>query len=165
MPMYCGMTEVPLQLQPGDINTFSYDSNFWMNNWVANQCYNRYDLMIPDVRKVQGQLEDMFRSSRPEVEARWAQIAATEPATLTELQNEEAAEIARKATQEYKKLAEYLLVRYMDGNMKKVDENGQFIKSEYGLPIYPDFPGYDPAYYRRIVDETGDHFLLRDSIQ
>ena len=28
-----------------------------MTNWVANQAYNRYDLMIPDIRKVQGGLE------------------------------------------------------------------------------------------------------------
>ncbi len=161
MPMYCGMTEIPVELQPGDINTFSYDSNFWMNNWVANQCYNRYDLMIPDVRKVQGELEGMFRGSRPEVEARWAEIAVADPDELIALQNEEAAEIARRATRDYKKLAEYLLVKYMDGNRKKTDADGNFMKNEYGIPIYPDFPGYDADYYRRIVDETGDHFLLR----
>lgn len=165
MPMYCGMTEVPKELEPGDIQTFSYDSNFWMNNWVANQCYNRYDLMIPDVRKVQGALETMFIGSRPEVEARWAELALTDPEELTALQNEEATEIARRATQDYKKLAEFLLVRYMDGNKKKVDENGNFIKNEWGIPVYPEFPGYDKDYYRRIVEETGDHFLLRDSIK
>lgn len=165
MPMYCGMTEVPKELEPGDIQTFSYDSNFWMNNWVANQCYNRYDLMIPDVRKVQGDLETMFIVSRPEVEARWAKLAETDPEEITALQNEEAAEIARRATQDYKKLAEFLLVRYMDGNKKKVDENGNFIKNEWGIPVYPEFPGYDKDYYRRIVEETGDHFLLRDSIK
>lgn len=165
MPMYCGLTEVPKELEPGDIQTFSYDSNFWMNNWVANQCYNRYDLMIPDVRKVQGDLETMFIGSRPEVEARWAKLAETDPEELTALQNEEAAEIARRATQDYKKLAEFLLVRYMDGNKKKVDENGNFIKNEWGIPVYPEFPGYDKDYYRRIVEETGDHFLLRDSIK
>ena len=57
MPFYCSMTEVPLQLAPGDINNFSFDSNFWMNTWVANQAYERYDRMIPDIRKVQGKLE------------------------------------------------------------------------------------------------------------
>ncbi len=161
MPMYCGITEIPLELQPGDINTFSYDSNFWMNNWVANQCYNRYDLMIPDVRKVQGELESTFRGSRPEVEARWAELAVADPDELTALQNEEAAEIARRATRDYKKLAEFLLVKFMDGNRKKTDADGNFMKNEYGIPIYPEFPGYDADYYRRIVDETGDHFLLR----
>lgn len=160
MPMYCGITEIPKELQPGDINTFSYDSNFWMNNWVANQCYNRYDQMIGDVRDVQGNLEGMFISSRPEVEARWTELAQTDPGELTALQNEEAAEIARRATQDYRKLAEFLLVRYMDGNKKKVNEKGEFMKNEWGIPIYPDFPGYDKDYYRRIVDETGEHFRI-----
>ncbi len=162
MPMYCGMTEVPLQLQPGDINTFSYDSNFWMNNWVANQCYNRYDLMIPDVRKVQNRIEDNLRDSRPEIEAIYSEMAVKNPEGLVERLNEDAAEIAGYTTLEYKELAEYLLVRFMDGNMKKTDENGKFIKNEWGIPVYPDFPGYDENYYKRIVDETGDHFLLPD---
>ena len=31
---------------------------FWVNNYVANQAYNRYSQMIPDIRRVQGELED-----------------------------------------------------------------------------------------------------------
>lgn len=162
MPMYCGMTEVPMQLAPGDINTFSYDSNFWMNNWVANQCYNRYDLMIPDVRKVQEALESDFIKSRPAVEEGWAEIAASDPEALSAAQNSEAAEIAARATSDYKRLAEYLLVKFMDGNKKKTDSEGRFMKNEWGIPVYPEFPGYDSLYYRRIVDETGHHFLLSD---
>ena len=49
----------------------------------------------------------------------------------------------------------------MDGNMKKTDADGKFIKSEYGLPVYPEFPGYDQKYYDNIVKETGDHFLIK----
>ena len=30
---------------------------FWVNNYVANQAYNRYSQMIPDIRNVQGRLE------------------------------------------------------------------------------------------------------------
>ena len=39
-----------------------------MTNWVANQAYNRYDLMIPDIRKVHSRLEEKYQSSRPERE-------------------------------------------------------------------------------------------------
>ena len=34
MPFYCAMTEVPSQLAEGDINTFDWNANFWMTNWV-----------------------------------------------------------------------------------------------------------------------------------
>ena len=161
MPFYCSMTEVPEQLKPGDVNTFDMNSNFWMNNWVANQAYNRYDLMIPDIRKVQEGLENDFIASRPEREA--ALTALADAGQLTALAadvNAEGAAIAKKATDAYRDLAQFLMVRFMDGNMKKLDENGNFQYNEYGIPIYPDFPGYDKAYYERIVKETGDHFLV-----
>ena len=161
MPFYCSMTEVPAELQHGDINTFDMNSNFWMNNWVANQAYARYDLMIPDIRKVQSALENEFISSRPAREAELKALAeAGNMAKLTAGVNAEGAAIAKKATDDYRNLAQFLLVRYMDGNMKKLDDNGRFQRNEYGLPQYPEFPGYDKAYYERIVKETGDHFLI-----
>lgn len=161
MPFYCSMTEVPAELQHGDINTFDMNSNFWMNNWVANQAYARYDLMIPDIRKVQSALENEFISSRPAREAELKALAeAGNMAELTAGVNAEGAAIAKKATDDYRNLAQFLLVRYMDGNMKKLDDNGRFQRNEYGLPQYPEFPGYDKAYYERIVKETGDHFLI-----
>ncbi len=152
MPFYCSMTEVPLQLQHGDVNNFSMDSNFWMNNWVANQAYNRYDLMIPDIRKVQQGLEDSYLSSRPGVEKILAEYAeAGDMAALEQAVNAEGAAIAKGATDAYRDLAQYLLVRFMDGNMKKVDADGKFMYNEHGIPLYPDFPGYSQEYYDAIA--------------
>lgn len=162
MPFYCSMTEVPAELDHGDINTFSFDSNFWMNNWVANQAYNRYDLMIPDIRKVQKGLEDSYEQSRPTREKQLTALAeAGDLAALTASVNKEGAEIAKNATDAYRDLGQYLFVKFMDGNMKKTDADGKFIFSEYGLPVYPSFPGYDKKYYENIVKETGDHFHIK----
>ena len=162
MPFYCVLTEVPAQLGEGDIATFSMDSNFWMNNWVANQAYNRYDLMIPDIRKVQEGLEGEFISGRPEREAYLQEVLAKKgrKAMIAEV-NAEGAAVAKKATDSYRDLAQFLLVRFMDGNMKNLDENGEFKRNDYGLPAYPSFPGYDSRYLENIVNETGDHFLIK----
>ncbi len=166
MPFYCSMTEVPLEIRHGngDMNTFSDTSNFWMNNWVANQAYNRYDLMIGDIRKVQSRLEQKYISSRAEREKYLAQLAETDStdALIAEVNNE-GATIAKEATDAYRELAQYLLVRYMDGNRKKVDENGKFIYDENHHPVYPDFPGYNQEYYDNIVRATGDHFLVPEA--
>ncbi len=76
--------------------------------------------------------------------------------------NAEGAEVAAAATEAYRNLAGYLFVKFMDGNRKKTDENGNFIKSEYDMPVYPEFPGYnDKRYYENIVKEAGDHFLVK----
>lgn len=160
MPFYCSMTEVPAEIGPGDINTFDMNSNFWMTNWVANQAYNRYDQMIPDIRKVQGQLENKFQSTRKAREAELSAMAqAGDMAALTASVNKEGAEIAKEATDAYRDLAKYLMVKYMDGNCKKTDADGKFIYTEHGLPASPDFPGYDKRYYEEIVRTTGNHFL------
>lgn len=162
MPFYCSMTEIPEQLAEGDINTFSFDSNFWMTNWVANQAYNRYDLMIPDIRKVQGALEDKFQSSRAAREKELVGLLDSgDDAAFRKSVNKEGKEIAKEATDAYRDLGIYLFVKFMDGNMKKTDEKGNFQYNEYGIPMYPSFPGYDKKYYENIVKETGDHFLIK----
>ena len=163
MPFYCSLTEVPAQLGHGDINTFSMDSNFWMNNWVANQAYNRYDLMIPDIRKVQQNLETAFQTSRKDKDQEMLNLYETGNLEgLTKAANEEAALFAAQATDAYRDLATYLFVKYMDGNIKKTNDDGTFRVTEYGIPAYPSFGGYDQKYYDNIVKETGDRFLVKE---
>ena len=51
----------------------------------------------------------------------------------------------------------------MDGNIKKVDDKGQFERTPEGIPAYPDFGGYDDRrYFDNIVRETGDHFKVKE---
>jgi len=51
----------------------------------------------------------------------------------------------------------------MDGNVKK-EAGGQFKRNEYGMPETPDFPGYGEPFYKQVVKETGDKFLIKKSI-
>ena len=162
MPLYCSLTEVPMQFTVGDLYEFNMNSNFWMNNWVANQAYNRYDLMIPDIRKVQNGLEEKYRDSREASEAQLLPLAeAGMMGQLTTYVNIEAASIAKEATDCYRSLAEFLMVKFLDGNVKKQNEDGSFKRNAYGLPASPEWPGYDKKYYENIVKETGDHFLIK----
>ncbi len=163
MPLYCSLTEVPMQFTVGDLYEFNMNSNFWMNNWVANQAYNRYDLMIPDIRKVQNGLEEKYRDSREASEAQLLPLAeAGMIGQLTTYVNIEAAAIAKEATDCYRNLAEFLMVKFLDGNVKKQNEDGSFKRNPYGLPASPEWPGYDKKYYENIVKESGDHFLIKD---
>ena len=83
----------------------------------------------------------------------------TEKATdyLTEFTNRWSALAVKK----YKELGDYLLVKYLDGNIKK-EKDGKFERTAEGMPAKPEFGGYDNAeYFRNIVEHTGDHFLVR----
>lgn len=164
MPLYCGMTEVPVELAQGDVNTFDINSNFWVNNIVANEAYHRYDMMIPDIRKVQNKLEKGFfeqvKANDPKLKA---MVEAGDMDAYRNAVNALGAQDAKEATDRYRDLAIYLFVKFMDGNRKKTDADGNFIKSQYGLPVYPEFPGYDKKYYENIVKESGDHFLIKSA--
>lgn len=164
MPLYCGMTEVPAELAQGDVNTFDINSNFWVNNIVANEAYHRYDMMIPDIRKVQNKLEKGFfeqvKANDPKLKA---MVEAGDMDAYRNAVNALGAQDAKEATDCYRDLAIYLFVKFMDGNRKKTDADGNFIKSQYGVPVYPEFPGYDKKYYENIVKESGDHFLIKSA--
>ena len=47
-------------------------------------------------------------------------------------------------------------MKYIDGNVKK-EENGVFKRTPYGMPVAPDFPGYDEDFYRAIVKDAGEN--------
>lgn len=164
MPLYCGMTEVPAELAQGDVNTFDINSNFWVNNIVANEAYHRYDMMIPDIRKVQNKLEKGFfeqvKANDPKLKA---MVEAGDMDAYRNAVNALGAQDAKEATDRYRDLAVYLFVKFMDGNRKKTDADGNFIKSQYGVPVYPEFPGYDKKYYENIVKESGDRFLIKSA--
>ncbi|MBO5779629.1 MAG: C69 family dipeptidase [Muribaculaceae bacterium] len=158
LPIYCSVNHAPHEVAVGngDICTLSWDANFWVNNYVANQAYNRYSLMIPDIRRVQSQLEDAILAD--------TEILEASANSLTEEQMCAAAQSladkwAAKATADYKALGDYLLVKYMDGNQKHEDENG-FKRTETGIGQYPMFPGYNERYYRSIVDDAGERLQI-----
>lgn len=160
LPIFCSVARAPHEVAVGngDMNTLSWTSNFWVNNYVANQAYNRYSQMIPDIRKVQKALED---SIAVDVRVAIEQVPEFEPADAKELLQNLADIWANKVTTRYKELGDYLFMKYMDGNVKK-EENGQFMRNEYGMPAYPSFPGYDERYYRSIVEDAGERLKVHE---
>lgn len=158
IPVFCSVATPPAQLAHGDVNTLDWNSNFWVNNYVANQAYNRYSQMIPDIRRVQSALED---SINMDVQVALEQIPEfNDPEIAAELTQDLANIWAERATLAYKNLGDYLFVKFMDGNIKKTDDNHNFIKSEYGVPVYPQFGGYDERYFRSIVEDAGDRLKV-----
>lgn len=163
VPMYCCMTKVPRSYakETGDLYDFSWESAFWVNNWVANQAYNRYSLMIDDIRKVQRGIEDKWADNQSKVEAAALEKYATSPVEAAKYLTDYSVKQAETATAQYKKLGEYLLVKYLDGNRKK-EKDGKFLRNSDGCPEMPDFPGYTEDYYRAIVKSAGDRLKVKD---
>jgi dipeptidase len=148
VPMYCCITRVPESYRQGkaDMYTLDWDCAFWVNNWVANQAYHRYSQMIGDIRKVQGELEDNFAKQQSVIEAEATSLLTTDRDAAVRLLTEYSFNAGQNATARYKKLGEYLFVKYLDGNVKK-EKDGKFQRNEYGTPVSPNWPGYTQEYY------------------
>ena len=160
LPVFCGVTKVPVQLGHGDTNTFDPNSNFWMNSLVANQAYNRYSQMIPDIRAVQKSLED---SIAYDVDKAIREIPGIGDDDIARLATDDLLEVwAQKTTDRYRDLATFLFVKFMDGNIKKQNPDGSFLRTPEGIPAYPDFGGYDdPRYFENIARTTGSRLQVR----
>jgi dipeptidase len=161
-PMYCGITEIPecFKVGNGDMLTFSETSAFWTFNVVSNFTYLRYDAMIPDVLKIQKNLEDKFVAYTPSVDMAAQSLwnSGKKSETLQFLTDYSVSQ-ANGMTSEWKKLSQYLFVKFIDGNIKK-EKGGVFERTETGMPPSPNQPGYPDWWKKVIVDGTGDHLKM-----
>ncbi|RHJ91780.1 dipeptidase [Parabacteroides bouchesdurhonensis] len=161
-PIYCSVTESPecYRVGNGDMMNFSWTSAFWIHNWVANMAYGKYSYMIKDIRPVQQELENSYQEVLPAIDAAAAKLYEKNPAEAIRFLTWFSTSNADAATARWKKLGEYLLVKYMDGNVKR-EECGRFKQNGYGLSASPEFPGYDENYYRSIVKSAGERLKVK----
>ncbi|NOK09380.1 dipeptidase [Corallococcus exercitus] len=143
-PMYAGIRQVPKNFAQGVASRgdFSWDSSFWVFNWVSNQAYGRWSDMIVDVQKAQGDLEGQFLADQPNVESIAQVLYKRTPEQARQYLTEYSMQQGDKVHARWRKLGEQMLVKYIDGNVR--DATGKV-----GHPRYPD------AWYRRIAADNG----------
>lgn len=160
-PMYCSITEVPECYREGngDLYTFSWTSSFWIQNWVSNMVYNKYSYMHPDLEKVQKELESKFFAEQDKTDKEALALYEKSPEQAVQFLTEYSGEQAQYAFDKWKKLGEFLVIKYMDGVVRK-EKDGEFIRNEHGKPSSPQRVGYPKEFYRQVVKETGDKYKV-----
>ncbi len=163
VPMYCGITSVPSAYATGNGNltSFTWDAAFWVFNWVANQSYHRYSLMITDIRKAQQQLEDKFAQSQPGIEQAARSIYNQSPDLARQFLTEYSHMQADITMKRWTELGQFLFVKNLDGNLHD-ETNGVFQKSPHGHPVHAKHPGYSPDYYQNVVKQTDDRLKVKE---
>lgn len=151
VPMYCCIKEIPLCYAEGhgSFDEFSWDSAFWVFNFVSNYAYSRYSEMIKDIQVVQRELEGLFLSDQKEIEDAALSLYKNSPKLAKDYLTDYSVKAGNSTVQRWKKLGEGLMVKYLDGNVK--DELGNVTH-----------PGYPEQWYREIVKETGDHYEMKE---
>jgi dipeptidase len=156
-PMYCGMNKVPqaYAVGNGDLLNYSPTSGFWAFNFVSNWVYSRWSYMIKDVQKVQQELESKYISEVPGIDKEAVALYNTDKAKAIAFITKYSVNTGNATVKRWKELGEYLLVKYMDGNIKK-EKDGKFQTNEWGMPVMPSQPGYPEWWLKEIVREHGD---------
>jgi dipeptidase len=156
-PMYCGMTRVPesFAVGNGDMYHYSPTSGFWAFNWVSNWVYTRWSYMIKDVQAVQKELENKYIIMTPAIDKAALELYNADKNMAIDFVTNYSVNTANATVKRWKELGEYLLVKYMDGNIKK-EKDGKFETNPYGIPVGPSQPGYPEWWLKEIVKQHGD---------
>ena len=162
VPVYCCTNRVPecfTRVDGADYITFSWNSAFWIYNWVANMVYPRYDLMIGDLREVQQSLEQSFFTAQPGIEQVAQELYKKDPQEAVRFLTGYTNQMAQSAFESWKKLGEFLVVKYNDGVTKRV-KNGRFERNAIGQPARVIRQGYPEDFLKEYVRQTGERYKV-----
>lgn len=156
-PMYCGITKVPHSYAEGNGSMVEYSptSAFWTFNWVANWAYTRYSYMIKDIQKVQSELELGYIAQTAKIDQQAATMYKTDKNKARTFLSNYSVKAGDGTVARWKQLGEYLLVKYIDGNVKK-EKDGKFLTNGTGQGVMPFQPGYPKWWLNEIIREKGD---------
>lgn len=160
-PIYTSIKEVPHCFEHGNGSMIRYSptSAFWIFNRITHFAYLFYDRVAPEIRSVIDKYEneninlasELDRKAVKMVESGNTQQAAS---MLTEFCKNRAQHLCDT----WNELEGYLMVKYMDGNVKWQNEDGTFkTNGSEGFeipesPIHPEFP---ERWLRNIVNDHG----------
>ncbi|MDR2841264.1 MAG: C69 family dipeptidase [Paludibacter sp.] len=161
VPVYCSTDSVPFSFSAnnGSMIEYSATSAFWVFNTVSNFAYGKYSFLQPDIKKIQHEWDNYFNALVPKTDKAVQTLPEEERVNyLTSISCKQLDDVVVA----WKKLFEYLLVKNLDGNVKK-EANGKFVANEAKVPEIIR-PGYPVEFAREMVKET-PHFRVKSKAE
>ena len=176
-PIYTSTRAVPECFREGNGSMLEYSptSAFWICNRVANACYRMYNVMAPTVRMAIDEFEVSQMAAVPEVDA-LARTKYDKAMADTGMKNMKKAAEKADFSEVYKYLTDYsvstaqnifnewvnlevfLLLKYMDGNIKGQNPDGSFIDNGYSdrIPGAISNEDYTEKWKEAVVKDHGN---------
>ena len=157
-PIYVNSQEVPECLEEGNGSMLKYSdtSMFWITNRVAQFAYLRYNIIGKHVRAEVDKWENAMLELIKKIDINMANVGY-KPKKVKKIATEFSVNTAQTLFNNWVELDKYLMVKYIDGNVKGEDENG-FIDNGNGLDIPGKIeqPGYSEHWKRAVAKDKGE---------
>ncbi|MCK4413523.1 MAG: C69 family dipeptidase [Candidatus Eisenbacteria sp.] len=147
VPLYCGIDRVPESYTTGRLDRFSWDSAWWVFNFVANFANLRYSMMLPEIQAVQTEIEGRLRVLQPAVEQTALALAESDPDLMTRYLTNYAVMQGEQTVARWRELGEHLITKFNDGYVQR--EPGE-----------PEDGGYPESWLREVVRVRPERFRL-----
>jgi len=160
-PVYINIFRTPECLRVGNGNLLKYSptSAFWMCNRVTNACYRMYNQMEPYVRSRADAMENDFASMvQSNDENAQKLFRKGRHRRLRRMLTKFTVSTAEGAFKKWKDLEEHLTVKFIDGNVKAEDAEGNFLHTKYyeGTPEGLTQPGYTSRWKAAVARDNGE---------
>ncbi|MCD8102712.1 MAG: C69 family dipeptidase [Alistipes sp.] len=162
-PIYCSVTDVPECFREGNGHMLEYSETaaFWIYNRVAQFAYLRYNVVGKAVRDAVDEWENEILEEVEKVDrvaSRYRSVAKQKK-YLTDY----SVYTAQRMFDRWVDLDKYLMVKYIDGNVKKEGPGG-FIDNGHSpyIPASPDQPGYNERWKRAVAEDAGETLRVHD---
>jgi len=164
-PIYSSSVRVPecFRVGNGNMTTYSPTSAFWLFNRVTNFAYLRYDLIFPEIKKAVDKHEFNSLEIVPAIDAAALAIHKESPEKAREFLTDFSVNTAQQLFNNWIELDRYLLVKFIDGNVKKENSPGCFMDngSGKGIPASPIQPGYSEKWKRAVKEDAGARLKVK----
>ena len=135
---------------------YSDTAMFWITNRVAQFAYLRYNSVGKYVREVVDAWENEMLKVVADADIKIANMSYNQK-KVRKFTTEFSVKYAQLVFDQWVKLDKYLMVKYIDGNVKG-EENGKFIDNGNGknIPGKIEQPGYTENWKRAVAADKGE---------
>ena len=157
-PIYANSTAIPWCFDEanGTMLKYSDESMFWITNRIAQFAYLRYDLIGKHVRTEIDKWENAMLEQVKTIDVAIGNVGYN-PKKAAKIATNFSLRAADTLFNFWKRLDQYLMVKYIDGNVKSEDEKG-FIETGNGkdIPAKIQQPGYSEKWKRAVAADNGE---------
>lgn len=160
MPIYSVSSRTPECVREGNGSMLSYSETamFWIVNRVCQFAYLLYNRVGAEVRSVVDTYENEAMERVASIDKAALALYKEDPKMARAFLTDYSVGTAQHLFNQWVELDKYLMVKYIDGNVKRQNEDGSFKSNGFSnkIPANPKQEGYTEKWKEAVAKDHGD---------